>query len=412
MKILHINTIQFGGAALCAIRINKALVNQGIDSRMLFAEGYSLPEGVDGAIADRDTIFWKKNEFLKLIRKLLLHTPFSSGADKMRRILNKRNEHSLFLNQPFSDFSNIAHHPLVEWADIIHLHWVAEFVDYPSFFKKIKKPIVWTLHDEYPAIGIQHFSSQFSPLPEELKDIDYYCRKIKRKSINKSHSLHIVAISELMKDICKQSDVLRGYPITLIHNGIDTTIFRRYDKQEARKKLGLISDACIFLFSSYKLDEKRKGLDRLIGALESVDKPNKMLVCIGGFSYNNPIPDTSFPVIFTGLLVNQDKISLLYSASDFFLQCSYEECFAQTPLEAMSCGIPVISTPCSGAPDLIRPFNGILCEGFDSESIASGINSALSKQYDANVIRQYIIENYQYDKISQQYIDLYNNILG
>jgi hypothetical protein len=45
---------------------------------------------------------------------------------------------------------NITKHPLVQEADIIHLHWVANFLDYRSFFKQIQKPIVWTLHDLNP----------------------------------------------------------------------------------------------------------------------------------------------------------------------------------------------------------------------------------------------------------------------
>ena len=48
MKILHINTAQQGGAALCARRIHEALVKAGEDSKMLFAEGSELPSDISG----------------------------------------------------------------------------------------------------------------------------------------------------------------------------------------------------------------------------------------------------------------------------------------------------------------------------------------------------------------------------
>lgn len=411
MKVLHINTLQTGGAAWCAIRINKALAHEGIDSRMLFAEGNEMPEGVQGAIAERDNIIWNRNWRLKKIRNQLAKFSWYMDTEKMQKQLDTANKQHLYLHHPLSDYKNIAHHPLVEWADIIHLHWVPDFVDYPTFFREVKKPIVWTLHDKYPAVGLMHYSSKFHPVPDDLKGLDLEYRKIKREGVSNANSLNLVAISELMVEECGNSDVLGGFPVTLIHNGVDTTVFRPYNKQDSRRELGLFSDAKVFLFSAYGLHDKNKGLERIIKALERVDCLKKELVCIGGFS-SESISETSFPVILTGMISNQKKIAEYYSSADYFFQCSYEETFAQTPIEAMACGTPVISTPCSGAIDLIRPFNGVICKGFDSDAIATGINEVLNNQYNSEEIRQYIIDNFRYDKIAQQYISLYESILS
>ena len=411
MKILHINTGQSGGAAWCAIRINKALMQEGIDSRMLFAEGNAMPEGIQGAIAVRDEIFWNRNWRLKKIRNQLAKFSWYMDTEKMQKQLDTANKQHLYLHHPLSDYKNIAHHPLVEWADIIHLHWVPDFVDYPTFFREVKKPIVWTLHDKYPTVGVMHYSSRFYPVPDELKGLDLKCRKIKREGVSKARNLNLVAISELMVEECRNSDVLGGFPVTLIHNGVDMDVFHPHKKEDCRKKLGLIADAKIFLFSSYLINDPNKGLDRVIDALEKVDVPNKMLVCIGNILTGVAVPEASFPIILTGQLKNQEKIAMYYSAADYFLQSSYEESFGQTVLEAMACGTPVVSTQCGIAPDLIRPFNGVVCNGFDSDAIAIGINEALNKQYDAEKIRQYIVENYQYDIIAKQYIELYKTIL-
>lgn len=411
MKVLHINTTQTGGAAWCAIRINNSLVHKGVDTCMLFAEGKNMPEGVEGAIAMRDVYFWNRNWILRKIRNQLVKIPWFMDAGKLQCQINSQNHKQLYLHIPLTYYRNIAHHPLVEWADIIHLHWVSEFIDYPTFFDKIQKPIVWTLHDKYPAMGLQHYSSDFYPVQDDLKTLDKFCRKIKRNGVLKAKNLNIVAISEMMIDICEKSDVLQGFPVTLIHNGVDVDTYVPYDKYFARKELGLISDATIFLFSAYDIQDSNKGLDRVIGALEMINIQGKLLVCIGGFS-NKPIPECSFPVILTGMVANQSKMAKYYSAADYFMQCSYEETFAQTPLEAMACGCPVISTPTGGAPELIKDFNGVICNGYDVHAIAFGIREVLDMKYNPDLIRQHIVENYQYDKIANQYIDLYSSILN
>lgn len=413
MRILHLNTNQLGGAALCAIRICKALEQYGTDSRMLIAEGKTMPKGIKGSIAEKDDSIWFPYRAQKLLKRIFARIPLPvyKEKEKLQYLIQKLNQNNLYLHQPLSDYTNIAHHPLVKWADIIHLHWVSDFVDYQSFFKNIKKPIIWTLHDKYPAVGVQHYCSEFYPIPNNLKRIDSYCRKIKRNGVLKAHNLYLVAISDMMIGICRESDVLEGFPVTLIHNGVDTDIFHPYDKYDAREELGLIANAKIFLFSGYSIQDQNKGLYRMIEALEKTESPNKLLVCIGNVPFNSPIPETSFPVILTGMINNQEKLAKYYAAADFFIQNSYEETFAQTPLEAMSCGTPVISTPCSGAKDLIRPFNGVVCNGYDSISLSEGIMMALAKKYDSYHIRNYILENYDYRIIAKQYIKLYKSVI-
>ncbi len=420
MKVLHLNAFQEGGAALCAIRIDKALERQGVESRMLFAQGTSLPEGVNGAIAEKDSIVkLRSNPLFAKFRHLLMRIPWYMNVEKMQVQLDKANAQHLFLHIPYSDYTNIVHHPLVEWADVLHLHWVSDFVDYSTFFKKINKPIVWTLHDKYPIVGVQHYSSEFSPIPDSLKCIEKKYEGIKRKGILQSKKLYIVAISQLMQDLCSKSAVLKGLPSTLIHNGVDTTVFKpsNLKSSEILSKYNndLISNlnenTKIFMFSSFSIWNKMKGLERVIEALEQIEYRDKVLVVVGDIG-KGYFPSGSFPIIFTGLINAPKKLVEIYSIIDFLILASYEEGFAQTPLEAMACGKPVIATPCSGTPDLIKPFNGIICNGFDSVSIAEGISKALITSYDSDLIRQYIIREFDWEKIVGQYIKLYNNILN
>jgi len=410
MKVLHINTYQQWGAALCARRINKALVQAGENSRMLFAVGQNSSGDKGWNIARKDDCWWLRIPVLRsLIWRFIHYMPFMMDAEKLQSQVDSANSNHLYLHIPLSQYKNLAHHPLIKWADVIHLHWVSGFVDYPTFFKEVRKPIVWTLHDKYPAVGLQHYNSDFYPIPENLKALDEYCRQVKRKSLLKADNLHLVAISQMMLKVCRDSDVLCGFPVTLIHNGIDVSRFKLYDKQKGRIEIGLLPDAKIFLFSAYEIHDPNKGLNRVVNALEKIDIPNKMLVCIG--MSTKPTPDATFPIILTGLLNNQDKISKYYSSADYFIQGSLEETFSQTPLESMACGTPVVSFPCSGANDLINENNGVVCEDFTVDALVNGIKTAMSREYHPKTIREDVIHRFSYDKIAQQYIELYKKVL-
>ena len=80
---LHINTGQHGGAALCAIRINRTFSAEDVDSQMLFAEGKNLPNGVEGAIAQKDINPWESNTELRKVKNLLVKLPMRWPMDGM-----------------------------------------------------------------------------------------------------------------------------------------------------------------------------------------------------------------------------------------------------------------------------------------------------------------------------------------
>lgn len=373
---------------------------------MLFASGVDMPEGVEGAIAAPDRMWWRRNELFRIAKIIMnrLHFPGldSSSMDWRLYEVSCKLPKRMYLHHPFSNFKSLAKHPLVRWADIIHLHWVPEFVDYPTFFREINKPIVWTCHDMLPALGVMHFESEYTKCPDVLRSMEMQCRKIRRKGIEGA-DITFVGLSEMMCEILKSSEVTQEFPCRMIHNGVDVKLFDR--------RRVFSPDVTTFLFSSYGIHDERKGLCRIVEALESLETNDIQLWCLGNNFDGKELPKASFPIKHLGNIVDQEFLSTIYSSADFFINASYEEAFAQTPLESMACGTPVISTPCSGAKDLIRDFNGVVCKGFSPSDLKDGMQVALSRRYDHREIRKYIVENFSSEKIAKQYIELYGEII-
>ena len=408
MNILHLNTGMEGGAAICARRIHKALLQQGIVSQMLVARGAPTSDvTVAKPVPDR----WYANPWGSKMKHLLMRTPFFWDREKMDILLRQScpaNSKGPYCHHPYTDFTSLWKHPLIEWADIIHLHWVSGFVDYPSFFLHVRKPIVCTLHDMNPLLGLMHYESEHQPLPPYFRKLEQHCCTVKRQSL-KGAKIHPVAISNLMAQACKKSSILGRYPMTVIPNGVETSVFKPSTRLCSLQGVDL-AHSTVFLFSSIDIWDVRKGLQRVIEALEKVACNNKVLLVVG----ENPShvqPQASFPVVCTGLVNDDALLATLYSTADYFLHASYDESFGQTPVESMSCGTPVIATHCGITPELITYKNGVLSEGFDSDALAKAITVALCRKYDAEVIRQHIIESYDYSVIASTYVQHYSNIL-
>ena len=105
-----------------------------------------------------------------------------------------------------------------------------------------------------------------------------------------------------------------------------------------------------------------------------------------------------------------------YRNADIFLIASYYEGFGRVILEAGAFGLPVVSTNVTGPEDIIIPgYNGYLFEVGDKEGIANCVielmnNPEKRKQIGDNN-QKHIIENYQAEKLKQQWVDLWISLL-
>lgn len=408
MKIIHITKLPDGGASWCAMRISHALTQQGIDSKMLLMQG---TPNKDISIANIDWLYKEhKNILIRLIMKvirLILRPKFERLIYLRKKAAKNGNT---FFTSPVTAYTNIINHPLIKEADIVHLHWVSDFIDFPSFFKKIHKPIVWTIHDENPGLGGFHYALHKNTASKEYLALDKKYEIIKHKAVNGKNRPHLVAISQMMYSFFEKNKILKNCPITLIYNGVDCNTFHPLDSFQCRQELNIPNTKKVFLFSSYQIEDERKGLHILIPALDALKNNDIILICLGNYK---AIPQSKYIEIkCAGMIKDTEILSKYYSAADYFVLSSFQEAFAQTPLEAMACGTPVIAFPCSGIPELINKDNGVICEDFTINALSKGISQAISSIFDNEKIREDILTRFAYDVIAKQYIKLYKDILN
>ena len=144
MKILIVNTSErAGGAAVAANRLMKALNNYGVKAKMLVRDKDTDALTVS-ALPPSPRLRWN---FLWERLYIFFKTHFS-----------RKHLFEIDIANTGSDITRLRE---FQEADIIHLHWINQGMLSLSGIQKILrsgKPVVWTMHDIWPATAICHLT--------------------------------------------------------------------------------------------------------------------------------------------------------------------------------------------------------------------------------------------------------------
>ncbi|MHB8765504.1 MAG: glycosyltransferase family 4 protein [Deferrisomatales bacterium] len=167
----------------------------------------------------------------------------------------------------------------------------------------------------------------------------------------------IIAVSRKIRD---QIVAMYGVPaddIRVIHNGVDLAQFNTEGRDEARRRVraahGLAAGDVVvtFVATNFYL----KGLEYLIRALARIPRPDLRLLVVGG---DDPAPHRRAAerlgvgerVVFAG---RQAAVKPYYCAGDLFVYPTLYDPFANVSLEAMACGLPIVTSRVNGASDVL-----------------------------------------------------------
>ena len=223
MKVLIVNTSEkTGGAALAAKRLMEALNNNGVKAKMLVRD----KETEQITVVPLPSKIMQQWHFLWDRFKIYCHLWFSKNH--------------LFDIDTASSGADITKLPEFKEAEIIHLHWVNQGMLSLKGIKKILdsgKPVVWTMHDVWPATAICHLTLDCRKfenrchhcrlLPNGGSDNDLSAKVWKRKrKLLENNRISFVACSKWLAGEAKKSELLSGQSITNIPNPIDMRVFK------------------------------------------------------------------------------------------------------------------------------------------------------------------------------------------
>ncbi len=338
----------------------------------------------------------------KFENSVLQSFPFKSLPQKIIReiFLRVRNFRTPYFHL------DMAH---VNQKDIFH----SPFLPIPEELKGKKKPKkVITIHDFIPLIYPEFFGDWNKIMMDKtLKSID--------------EDTYPICVSESTKnDLCKftKIDPERVFVVPLAASKEYFYPEKNVEKRkQILKKYQIPTEQKYFL--SLSTLEPRKNIERTIRSFfqliqeQKIDDLNLVLVGTKGWDFGtifqeiNSNPSLKNKIIITGF-VEDDDLAVLYSAARAFVYPSLYEGFGLPPLEAMQCGIPVISSNNSSIPEVVGKA-GILVSPTDHDQITEAMwqlysNDALHHQLSELALQQ--SERFSWQKFMDEHLKIYQKI--
>ena len=403
MKILHINSVFSQGGAALLMRLLAKNVEQNKDIEQFFIVKENSSKNTENIFqTSRETSIF--------------------GYKKLSRILSEQG----FLYR----FLPLEAHFILKKSreispDIVHLHNIHGGYFQTNLLPKLSKiaPVVWTFHDMFPITGHCAYSfecekwktgrgncERLDIYPAIKKDRTKFLWKYKNKIFN-SANFTIVTPSLWLKK-CVEESFLKNKDVRLIYNGIDLETFKKIDKSKTRKELKLPENKKIVLFSANGgVKNPFKGGDFVFQAFEKLKNRNDILFLnIGGDSGQKSENWQDY-----GYVSNPEIMAKLYSAADIYLFPTLAETFGMTVVEAMSCGLPIVTFKTGGVPEIVEnEKSGFVVEYKNGEMLTN----ALSKLLDDDDLRRKMAGNavlaskkFSSEQMAIDYMKLYEELL-
>ncbi|MEU0894470.1 glycogen synthase [Streptomyces massasporeus] len=237
----------------------------------------------------------------------------------------------------------------------------------------------------------------------------------------------VVAVSGAMRE-----DILGCYPaldperVHVVHNGIDTTLYRPDHGTDALERIGLDRSRPYVLFVGRIT--RQKGVPHLLRAVRDIDPAAQVVLCAG--APDTPEIDQEFRELFAELsgvrdgvfwipkmLPRPEVIQLLTHAALFVCPSVYEP-LGIVNLEAMACGTPVVASAVGGIPEVVDDGStGLLVPPGDAfeAGLARAMDTVLGDPEAARRMgeagRERAVGQFGWDAVARRTVRLYEEIL-
>lgn len=267
--------------------------------------------------------------------------------------------------------------------DIVHLHNIhghdCDTEMLFSYFKEHHTKLIWTFHDcwaftgyctYYTMTGCEKWKQgcrncvkrrDHSLLFDRSKEL--YERK---KRLFSGLDLTIVTPSEWLADQVRES-FLKDYPLKVINNGIDLSVFRPVES-DFRRKNGVEDKKLVLGVALFW--EPKKGMDVFIELAHRLSDDYRIILVGTNDAVDRRLPDN---VISIHRTQNQQELAEIYTAADVFVNPTREENYPTVNMEALACGTPVITFRTGGSPEILDESCGSVVQCDDTDALEKEI---------------------------------------
>jgi UDP-glucose:(heptosyl)LPS alpha-1,3-glucosyltransferase len=192
---------------------------------------------------------------------------------------------------------------------------------------------------------------------------------LETRAYSPANTRHLIINSEMVgRDVRARF----GFPeerMHLVRNGVEGERWQRGDREAQRAKWGLVPDEFLLLFAGSGWE--RKGLPFVIAALEKMSDASLKLVVAGK---GRPPRNAPSGVRFVGPMADLENA---YAAADLFVFPPIYEPSANVVFEALAAGLPVVTSACNGAAEVIEEgINGtVVADSSDIGALVDAIQS-------------------------------------
>ena len=309
--------------------------------------------------------------------------------------------------------------------DIVHLHNLHGYYVHVGvlfdYLKRKNKKVIWTLHDcwsftghcaHYDGIGCDKWKDKCydCPITNEYPfswnkhNVTKNYERKKEVFTSIKDNLAIVTPSYWLEEQVKQS-FLKECNVMTIHNGINLNDFK-YTESSFRKKYHLEDSFIVLAVAS--VWDTTKGIEDLKELANSLPENIKIVVVGGTLSSNTTSIENALCIPRTNTV---KELCEIYSASDAFINLTKQDTFPTVNIEALACGLPVITYKTGGSPEILTDKTGIVVEKNNIEKMKEVLielakNNSFKKE---DCIE--IASHYSLDKMYESYLGLYKKVM-
>lgn len=360
MKVLQINSVcGYGSTGRIAVDLYHTLKQNGYDSMIAYGRG-STPEDVNAIRIGSDL-------------NVMVHGVMSRLTDK-HGFYSKRATKELICK--IKDYD----------PDIVHLHnlhgYYLNIEELFHYLEESNKPIVWTLHDcwsftghcaYFDFVNCNKWKTQCCNCPQireypssmfiDQSEENY---KKKKELFTSVKNMTIVTPSIWLAKLVRQS-FLSSFPVQVINNGIDLGVFRP-TPSDFREKYNLQNKYIVLGVAS--VWEQRKGLSYLLDLAYNLDRSFQIVIVGLSKKQMKQLPSNVLGIEKTHSVL---ELAEIYTAADVFVNPTLEDNFPTTNLEALACGIPVVTFNSGGSPECLTSSCGLVVEKISSDELLKSV---------------------------------------